>query len=166
MAQVTLKGSPINTAGNLPSVGSKIPAFVLVKNDLSEISQKDLAGSKFVLNVFPSIDTPVCALTVRAFNAMASKAQGAKVLCISQDLPFASARFCGAEGLEEVISASAFRNQDFGKVFGMVMTDGPLRGLLARSVIIVDAQGVVIHSQLVPEITQEPDYEAALKALS
>ncbi|MCL1907847.1 MAG: thiol peroxidase [Holophagaceae bacterium] len=166
MAQITLKGNPVNTAGTLPPVGSKLPAFSLVKTDLSEITQADFVGQSLVLNIFPSIDTPICALTVRSFNTMASKAKGAKVLCISHDLPFATARFCGAEGLEDVVPASAFRNKEFGEAFGMLMVDGPLRGLLARSVIVANAQGEVVYSQLVPEIAQEPDYDGALQALS
>jgi len=165
MAQVTLKGNTFNTSGSLPAVGSEIPAFTLVKADLSEISKTDIAGQKTVFNIFPSIDTPTCAASVRAFNAKASQAKGAKVLCVSQDLPFAAARFCAAEGLQDVIPASAFRNPEFGKSFGVTLVDGPLKGLLSRSVVVVDANGVVLHTQLVPEISDEPDYEAALKAL-
>jgi len=165
MAQVTLKGNTFNTSGSLPAVGSDIPAFTLVKPDLSEINKADIAGQKAVFNIFPSIDTPTCAASVRAFNAKASQTKGAKVLCVSQDLPFAAARFCAAEGLQDVIPASAFRNPEFGKTFGVTLVDGPLKGLLSRSVIVVDANGVVLHTQLVPEISDEPDYEAALKAL-
>jgi len=165
MAQVTLKGNPVNTSGSLPAVGSVIPAFTLVKSDLTETTKADIAGQKAVLNIFPSIDTPTCAMSVRAFNAKASQAKGAVVLCISQDLPFAAGRFCGAEGLTNVIPASAFRSPEFGRDFGVTLVDGPLKGLLARAVIVVDAKGTVLHSQLIPEITQEPNYEAALKAL-
>ena len=165
MAQVALKGNTFNTSGSLPAAGTDLPAFTLVKADLSEITREDIAGQCAVLNIFPSIDTPTCAASVRAFNAKASQLKGAKVLCISQDLPFAAARFCAAEGLEGVIPASAFRNPEFGKTFGVTLIDGPLKGLLSRSVIVVDAHGKVVHAQLVPEITDEPDYEAALKAL-
>ncbi|MDR2696857.1 MAG: thiol peroxidase [Holophagales bacterium] len=165
MAQVTLKGNPFNTSGSLPAVGSDIPAFTLVKADLDEINQADIVGQKTVFNIFPSIDTPTCAASVRAFNAKASQAKGAKVLCVSQDLPFAAARFCAAEGLRDVITASAFRNPEFGKTFGVTLVDGPLKGLLSRSVIVADAEGKVLYTQLVPEISDEPDYEAALKAL-
>jgi thiol peroxidase len=165
MAQVTLQGNPVNTSGTLPAVGSSIPAFTLVKADLSEITQADITGQRAILNIFPSIDTPTCALTVRAFNTMASRAMGAKVLCISQDLPFATARFCGAERLTDVMTASAFRNPEFGKDFGVAITDGPLKGLLARAVIVVDAQGKVLHAELVSEIANEPDYQAALGVL-
>jgi len=165
MTQVTLQGNPMNTIGSLPAVGSVIPNFTLVKTDLKEITLADIAGQKAVFNIFPSIDTPTCAMSVRAFNAKASQLKGAKVLCVSQDLPFAGARFCGAEGLTGVIPASAFRSPEFGKNFGVTLIDGPLKGLLARAVIVVDAQGVVLHSQLVSEIANEPDYEAALNAL-
>ena len=165
MAQVTVKGTPFNTSGNLPAVGSAIPDFTLVKTDLAEIALADLKGRQAVLNIFPSIDTPTCALSVRTFNAKASLAKGAKVLCISQDLPFAAARFCGAEGLSDVIPASAFRSPEFGRDFGVALVDGPLKGLLARAVIVVDAEGRVAYAQLVPEIGNEPDYEAALAAL-
>ncbi|MDR1841794.1 MAG: thiol peroxidase [Holophagales bacterium] len=165
MTQVTLQGNPMNTIGSLPTVGSVIPNFTLVKTDLKEITKADIAGQKAVLNIFPSIDTPTCAMSVRAFNTKASQFKGAKVLCVSQDLPFAGARFCGAEDLTNVIPASAFRNPEFGKDFGVTLIDGPLKGLLARAVIVVDAQGAVLHSQLVSEIASEPDYEAALKAL-
>jgi thiol peroxidase len=165
MAQITLQGNPINTLGSLPAAGTAIPAFTLVKTDLGEITQADIAGRPAILNIFPSLDTPTCALTVRAFNTMASRAKGAKVLCISQDLPFAAARFCGAERLEDVLAASAFRNPEFGKDFGVAILDGPLKGLLARAVLVVDASGKVLHAELVPEIANEPDYHAALGAL-
>jgi len=165
MAHVTFKGNPFNTSGALPAVGSQIPAFALVKTDLGEITQADIAGKCAVLNIFPSLDTPTCAVSVRTFNAKASQAKGAKVLCISKDLPFAASRFCAAEGLQDVIPASAFRSEAFGKDFGVTLTDGPLKGLLARAVIVVDPAGKVMHSQLVSEIANEPDYEAALKSL-
>jgi thiol peroxidase len=165
MAQVTLKGNSFNTSGTLPAVGAQIPAFALVKTDLSEITNADIAGQSAVLNIFPSLDTPTCAMSVRAFNAKASQAKGAKVLCVSMDLPFAASRFCAAEGLKDVIPASAFRNLGFGKDFGVTMLDGPLKGLLARAVVVVDPAGKVLHAQLVPVISDEPDYGAALESL-
>jgi thiol peroxidase len=165
MAQVTLKGNPFYTSGTLPAVGSQIPAFSLVTADLNEITQMDIAGQCAVLNIFPSLDTPTCAMSVRAFNARASQAKGAKVLCISKDLPFAASRFCAAEGLRDVVHASAFRSMDFGKDFGVTLLDGPLKGLFARAVVVVGPTGKVLHTQLVPEISDEPDYETALKSL-
>jgi thiol peroxidase len=165
MAQVTLKGGPCTTSGTLPAVGSQLPAFALVKTDLGEITKADLAGRCAVLNIFPSLDTPTCAMSVRAFNARASQAKGAKVLCVSMDLPFAASRFCAAEGLNDVVPASAFRSPGFGRDFGVSLLDGPLKGLLARAVVIVDGAGKVLHSQLVPEIATEPDYGAALESL-
>ena len=165
MAKVTLKGNPFNTAGDLPKVGSAAPAFTLVRTDLSEVSNKDLAGQRVVLNVFPSLDTPTCAASVRKFNARANEKPNTTILCVSADLPFAQKRFCGAEGLDNVVPASVFRAPDFGKVYGVTMVDGPLKGLLARAVVVVDAAGKVVHTELVPEIAQEPDYNAALAVL-
>ncbi|BDU74785.1 thiol peroxidase [Mesoterricola silvestris] len=166
MAQVTLKGNPIHTSGDLPRTGNPAPAFTLTRKDLSEVSLADLKGQRVVLNIFPSIDTPTCATSVRTFNAQASKAANTVVLCISVDLPFASGRFCAAEGLDKVVPASAFRAPEFGKAYGVTLVDGPLRGLLARAVVVVDESGKVIHTELVPEIAQEPDYAAALKVLA
>lgn len=165
MAQVTLKGNPIQTIGELPATGNPAPAFQLTKIDLSEIGSQEFTGKNLVLNIFPSIDTPVCAASVRKFNADASRLDNTVVLCISQDLPFALKRFCGAEGLEKVIPVSAFRNPSFGKDYGVTMVDGPLKGLFARSVVVVDASGKVQYTELVPEIAQEPDYDAVLKIL-
>lgn len=165
MASITLKGSPVNTFGELPQVGSKAQDFTLVKRDLSETDLVSYAGRNVVLNIFPSIDTPVCAASVRQFNTEASKRENTIVLCISADLPFAHERFCGAEGLENVISLSTFRNQGFGNDYGVVITNGPLMGMMSRAVVIVGADGVVKYTEQVPEITQEPDYDAALKAL-
>ncbi|WP_329905260.1 thiol peroxidase [Porphyromonas pogonae] len=166
MAQVKFKNEiDVHTNGNLPAVGSMAPDFTGVKIDLSELSLKDLKGKRVVLNIFPSVDTGVCAASVRHFNEEASKLENTIVLCISKDLPFAHARFCGAEGLENVTPLSAFRCDCFEKEYGMLMTDGPLKGLLARSVVVVDTEGKVIYTELVPEITNEPDYEAAIKAL-
>lgn len=165
MAQITLHDNPINTIGTLPETGSKSPNFQLTKTDLSDTSLNDFAGKRLVLNIFPSIDTGVCATAVRRFNAEAEKLENTEVLCISADLPFAQARFCGAEGLERVISLSAMRDRQFGEDYGVTITDGPLAGLFSRAVIILDEKGTVLYTEQVPEITQEPDYEAALKAL-
>lgn len=165
MATVTLKGNPFNTNGNLPSIGSKAPSFKLVKTDLSEISSADLAGKRVVLNIFPSVDTPTCATSVRTFNAEASKLENTMVVCASQDLPFALARFCGAEGLDKVIPASAFRSK-FADDYGVKLVDGPLAGLTARAVVVFDAEGKVLHTELVSEVAHEPNYEAALKVLA
>ena len=165
MATVKLKGNPVNTFGELPAVGSKAPAFDLVKSDLSALKNEDLAGKKVILNIFPSLDTSVCAASVRRFNVEAAKLPGTVVVCVSKDLPFAHNRFCVAEGIENVVSASEFRSNNFGKSYGVMITDGPLRGLMARSVVVLDEQGTVIYHELVPEITQEPDYESALASL-
>jgi thiol peroxidase len=166
MAQVKFKGEPVETVGNLPEIGVSAPDFVLTKTDLSDISLKDLAGKKAVLNIFPSVDTPVCATSVRTFNAKINDVPDAVVVCASKDLPFAHARFCGAEGLENVISASELRNTAFGDDYGVRITQGPLAGLFARAIVVLDEKGQVVYTELVPEITQEPDYEAAFKALS
>ena len=165
MAQVTLKGNPVQTIGNLPAIGETAPGFSLVDKDLKEISMQDFAGKKIVLNIFPSVDTPTCAMSVRRFNAEIAKRDNAVAVCASMDLPFAHARFCGAEGLKNVVSASAFRQPEFGERYGVRITDGPLKGLFARAVVVVDEKGQVIYNQLVPEIAEEPDYDAALKAL-
>ena len=164
MAQITLKGNPISTCGELPATGSEAPGFTLVGADLSETSLGDLRGSEVVLNIFPSIDTPVCAASVRAFNERAAGLD-AKVLCISADLPFAQSRFCGAEGIENVVTLSAFRNREFGDAYGVRIEDGPLAGVFARAIVVIDAAGRVTYTELVPEIAQEPDYDAAMGAL-
>ncbi|MFQ5598465.1 MAG: thiol peroxidase [Nitrospiria bacterium] len=166
MAKITLKGNPIETAGDLPGVGSDAPAFTLVKNDLSEVSLSDFAGKTAVLNIFPSIDTPVCAGSVKRFNQEASNLNGTVVLCISADLPFALGRFCGAEGLNDVIPLSVFRAPDFGKNYGALITTGPLAGILSRAIVIVDGSGKVTYTEQVPEITQDPNFDTALAALS
>lgn len=163
MASVTLKGNPINTNGQLPAKGGAAPDFKLVNIDLADVSLKDLAGKTVVLNIFPSIDTPVCAASVRRFNSELSKLGSAVVLCASADLPFAHKRFCGAEGLDRVSSVSDIRDKDFGNRYGVKIVDGPLAGLLARAVVVIK-DGKVAYSQLVPEITQEPDYDAAIAA--
>lgn len=165
MATTAFQGDPVSTNGSLPETGSKAPAFELVGTDLSAVTSADVAGKRVVLNIFPSVDTGVCADSVRKFNELAGKLENTTVICASKDLPFALGRFCGAEGLVNVTSASAFRT-DFGDDYGVRMTDGPLAGLLARSVVVLNENGVVLHSQLVPEIGQEPDYDAAVAALS
>jgi len=165
MAEIKLKGNPFHTVGDLPAVGSQAPDFNLIRGDLSEVKLADLAGKTVVLNVFPSIDTDVCAASVRKFNEIAASHQDAVVLCVSMDLPFAGSRFCASEGLKDVHTASDFRDLAFGRAYGMRIADGPLEGLLARSVIVVDGEGKVRYTELVPETTQEPDYDAALKHL-
>jgi len=164
MAQTLLGDNTVNTVGNLPAVGSPTPPFTLTKSDLSEMTQSDLAGRRAVLNIFPSLDTKTCAISVRKFNEIAASLDNTTVLCVSADLPFAQARFCGAEGLENVTTASTFRS-DFGTAYGVKMADGRLAGLMARSVVVLDENGTVIHSQLVPAIGQEPDYDAAVASL-
>jgi thiol peroxidase len=165
MAAITLGGNPINTNGSLPQVGSKATDFQLVKSDLSVASLADYAGSKLVLNIFPSIDTGTCATSVRTFNAKAGALENTKVLCISRDLPFAQKRFCGAEGLENVENLSDFKEGSFGKNYGLEIVDGPLAGLHSRVVIVLDENGVVKHAEQVGEIADEPNYEAALASL-
>jgi thioredoxin-dependent peroxiredoxin len=163
MARFTLKGQPFSTAGELPKVGSKAPAFTLIKTDLSPLTSSAFAGKRIVLNIFPSVDTPTCASSVRMFNKRAAEKPDAVVICASMDLPFALARFCGAEGLDRVVAASAFRST-FGKDYGLTIMDGPLQGLLARAVVVIDADGIVRHTELVGEIANEPDYAKALAA--
>jgi thioredoxin-dependent peroxiredoxin len=165
MSKVTLKGNPVSTIGDLPVVGSKAPEFSLVGTNLADVKNTDFTGKRVVLNIFPSLDTATCAASVRRFNVEASKLQDATVVCISKDLPFAHSRFCTTEGIENVVSASEFRSNAFGKNYGVMITDGPLQGLMARAVVVLDKDGTVIHSQLVPEITEEPDYESALNSL-
>ena len=166
MAQITFKGNPTNTVGDLPQVGSPAPDFKLTKSDLSDITLKDLRGKRVVLNIFPSIDTPVCAASVRKFNAEADKLANTVILCVSEDLPFAHSRFCAAEGLKNVVTASDFRAREFGKKYGVQITNGPLAGLLARAVVVVDETGEVVYTEQVPEITREPNYATALKLLT
>lgn len=162
MAQITLRGNPINTVGELPAVGSKAPPFSLTGGDLAALGSEQFGGKPVVLNIFPSIDTPVCATSVRTFNERAAKG-GATVLNVSKDLPFAQARFCGAEGIENVKTASAFRDS-FGEDYGVTLRDGPMAGLLARAIVVIGADGNVAYTELVPEIAQEPNYDAALAA--
>ncbi len=165
MASITLKGNPVNTVGELPATGNSAPGFTGVKTDLSECSLSDLTGKKVVLNIFPSIDTGVCAASARHFNEAAGSLNNTVVLCVSADLPFALDRFCGAEGLENVVPVSVFRNPEFGSEYGVTIADGPLAGLLSRAVVVIDESGKVAYTEQVPEITQEPNYEAALAAL-
>ncbi len=165
MATITLQGNTIHTLGELPNIGDKAPDFELVKNDLSKTTLKDYSGSRIVLNIFPSLDTGTCAASVRKFNKEAAELDNTVVLCISRDLPFAQARFCGAEGIEKAITMSDFGARAFGKDYQLEITDGPLAHLLSRVVIVLDEDGKVIHKQQVPEIVDEPDYEAALQAL-
>lgn len=165
MATITLKGNAFHTVGELPAVGSQLADFKLVKTDLSLLQNSDLKGKKVVYNIFPSLDTDVCASSVRKFNATASTLENTVVVCVSMDLPFAHKRFCTTEGLSNVVSASDFRGGNFGKDFGLTIADGPLMGLLSRAIIVADENGKVIYTEQVPEIVQEPDYEAALKSL-
>jgi len=164
MAEVTLRGNPVHTVGDLPAVGSPAPAFNLTGSNLADVGSGDYTGRPVVLNIFPSIDTPTCATSVRTFNERAGEREGVTVLCVSNDLPFAQGRFCGAEGIENVSTASAFRSS-FGADYGVTITDGPLAGLLARSVVVIDADGNVAYTELVGEIAEEPDYDSALAAL-
>ncbi len=165
MAQTALRGNPVNTSGDLPAVGSSAPTFSLTGADLSSVSSGDYNGQRLVLNIFPSVDTPTCAQSVRTFNERAAELENTSVLCVSADLPFAQGRFCGAEGIESVKTASTFRNPEFLDAFGVGMVDGPLQGLCARAVVVVDEAGQVAHTQLVPEIADEPDYDSAIAAL-
>ncbi|HBX57195.1 thiol peroxidase [Pseudomonas sp. UBA2684] len=165
MAQVTLRGTPVDVAGELPQVGQQAPAFTLVGTTLADVSLSSLAGKRKVLNIFPSIDTPTCATSVRKFNAEASTLNNTVVLCVSADLPFAQARFCGAEGLENVINLSTMRGAEFLKAYGVALVSGPLAGVSARAVVVLDEHDKVLHSELVGEIGSEPDYAAALAVL-
>ncbi|MGF1703028.1 thiol peroxidase [Photobacterium makurazakiensis] len=165
MTQVTFQGNAVNVAGTFAAVGSQAPAFTLCGADLSDVQLTDFAGKKVVLNIFPSIDTPVCATSVRAFNEKAASQENTVVLCISADLPFATGRFCETEGLKNVQTASFFRAPTFTQDYGVNLDEGALRGLAARAVICLNEEGLIVHSELVSEITEEPNYEAALAAL-
>ena len=165
MSSVTFKGQPIRVDGRFPAVGSAAPAFALVAGDLSDATLSSFAGKRKVLNIFPSVDTPTCAASVRHFNESASKLDNAVVLCISADLPFAQARFCGAEGLQNVVNLSLMRGRQFLNDYGVAIAEGPLAGLAARAVVVLDDHDKVIHAELVGEIAHEPNYDAALKAL-
>ena len=165
MAQITLQGNAIETIGTLPAKGAAAPAFTLVKTDLSEATLADYKGKKVVLNIFPSIDTSVCAASVRQFNKAAGETKDTVVLCISADLPFAQSRFCGAEGLANVDTLSTMRGREFIENYGVAIAAGPLAGITARAVVVLDENNVVLHSELVAEIKNEPDYAAALAVL-
>ena len=165
MASITLGGNPIHTSGELPAVGTKMADFKLINSDLAVVSLSDFAGKKVVLNIFPSVDTGTCAASVRQFNKNASTLDNTIVLCISRDLPFAQKRFCAAEGLENVVNLSDFKNGEFGKNNGLEMTDGPLAGLHSRVIIVLDENGIVTHTEQVGEIADEPNYEAAIAIL-
>ena len=163
---VLFKGIIVTLVGSFITPGTMAPDFNLVKNDLSEYILNENKGKYVVLNIFPSLDTGVCAMSVRRFNQMASELPNTTVLCISKDLPFAQSRFCTVEGIENVVPLSDFRNtSSFGEKYGVLMKEGPLQGLLARAVVVINPQGEVIYSELVPEITQEPNYEAILKVI-
>ncbi|MHC1731216.1 MAG: thiol peroxidase [Bacteroidales bacterium] len=165
MAKITLRGNPINTSGSLPEKGSKAPAFSLVKSDLSTLTFDELAGKKVILNISPSLDTGICATAVRKFNVLAAGSENTVVLAITKDLPFAHGRFCSTEGINNVITLSGFRDTAFGKAYGVDILDGPMAGLYARSIVVIDEKGNVVYTELVPEIAQEPDYDSALAAL-
>jgi len=165
MATITLKGSEIHTNGELPTVGSDAPLFTLTASDLSPIVASELKGKYVVLNIFPSLDTGICAASVRQFNKMASEDLGATVVCISKDLPFAHKRFCEAEGIENVITASDFKNENFAESYGTLIVDGAMASLHSRAIVVVNPEGNVIYTEQVPEIVQEPDYDGALNAI-
>ncbi len=165
MSSVKFHGDAVNVSGELPAVGSQAPDFSLTNGDLADVSLKDFAGKRKVLNIFPSVDTPVCANSVRAFNKRAASLDNAVVLCISADLPFAQGRFCGAEGIDNVTTLGMLRNRDFLDAYGVKMTDGPLAGIAARAVVVLDENDKVVYTQLVDEVTDEPDYDAAINAL-
>ncbi len=165
MAKITLKGNPVKTIGKLPKIGKKAPNFKLVKSDLSIAKLKDYRGKNVLLNITPSIDTGVCQNSVRKFNEAAAGLENAVILYVSKDLPFAQSRFCGAEGIENVITLSDFRNGKFGKKYGVTIKTGPMKGLLSRSVVVIDEKGKVVYTEQVGETIDEPNYEAALEAL-
>lgn len=165
MAKITLKGNPVNTVGELPKVGEKAPDFNLVGTDLSAKSISDFVGSRLILNIFPSVDTGTCAASVRSFNQSAANLDNTKVLCISRDLPFAQGRFCGAEGIENVVMLSDFNSGQFGKDYGLEILDGPLKGLSSRCIVVLNEEGKIIHTEQVSETVDEPNYSAALNSL-
>ena len=165
MANITLRGNPIHTGGDLPSVGAQAPDFVLTGGDLKDVSLAQFAGKKKILNIVPSLDTPVCALSTRRFNEEAGKLPNTVVLVVSNDLPFAQKRFCVAEGLANVVPLSELRTRDFGETYGARMTDGPMAGLFSRAIVVIDEHDKVVYTEQVPEIAQEPDYAKALAAV-
>lgn len=166
MAKINLKGNPINTIGKLPAVGSKAPSFNLVKSNLETLTLEEMKGKRVYLNVFPSLDTDVCASSVRHFNKVAGELENSVVVCVSKDLPFAHGRFCSTEGLNNVVTASDFRDGCFGEDYGLTIIDGPLAGLHSRAVIVIDEEGNVVYNEQVSDIVQEPDYDAALKVFN
>lgn len=166
MTTITLKGSPVNTIGALPMIGTQAPDFTMTRDDLSEIRLHDCLGKMTVLNIFPSLDTPICAAAMKRFNEIASGHDDLIVLCISADLPFAQKRFCTAEHLKNIVPVSTFRNTDFGKTYGVTMTDSPLAGLLSRAIVVLDKQGKVIHTEQVKELATEPNYDAVLRCIT
>jgi thiol peroxidase len=165
MSTFTFKGEPQQTAGELPAVGQQVPAFKLTKGDFSTITQEDIKGKRTVFNIFPSIDTGVCAASVRKFNELAAGMDNTQVVCVSKDLPFAHKRFCEAEGISNVITTSQFADQSFSEAFGVDMLTGPLPGLMSRCIVVADEKGTIVHTEQVAELAQEPNYEAALQAL-
>ncbi len=165
MATITLKGTPVHTCGELPPVGSPAPRFELVKGDLTTLKCENLRGKRIVMNIFPSLDTGVCAASVRKFNQLAADIDNTVVLAVSKDLPFAQNRFCTTEGIKNVVAVSAFRSKKFSEQYGIEIEDGALAGLLARAIVVIDCKGTIIYTELVPEIGQEPNYAAALYAL-
>lgn len=165
MSALKFKGNPINTTGEMPQNGQKAPNFELVKNDLSRVNLSDYLGKNVILNIFPSIDTGVCATSVRKFNQDAANLPNTTVVCISKDLPFAHSRFCGAEGIQNLDMLSSFDDDDFERNYKLTMADGPLKGLFARSIVVVDPNGTVVHTELVDDIVHEPNYEAAIAAI-
>lgn len=165
MAQITLKGNPIHTIGTLPRVGYSAPDFILTKGDLQDVTLASYAGKKKILNIVPSLDTGTCATSAKTFDKRAAELSGTVILTVSMDLPFAQKRFCQAEGVDNVITLSAFRSESFGREYGVAITDGPMRGLLSRAVVVLDEDNKVIYTEQVPEIGQEPDYDGAVAAL-
>jgi len=165
MATITLTGNPIHTCGELPLPGHATPSFTLTRSDLGELTSVDLEGQRVLLSIFPSLDTAVCGESVKRFNHLTVDLPNTVMLCVSMDLPFAQMQFCGAERLDHVVTASAFRHAEFGQAFGLTLMDGPLRGLFARAVVALDENGTVLHTELVPEITKEPDYDLAVHAI-
>ncbi|MCG9656860.1 thiol peroxidase [Vibrio mediterranei] len=165
MAQVTFQGNPVTIAGSIPVAGDSAPEFSLAASDLSDLTLSGLTGKNLILNIFPSIDTPVCATSVKRFNEEAAQLEDTQVICISADLPFAAGRFCEIEGVENVQHASIFRSADFAETYGVAIPEGALRGLTARAIVCVNKEGVVVHSELVSEVTNEPNYDAAIAAV-
>lgn len=166
MADITYRGEPVHTRSELPAVGEQAPEIDLVGADLEPVTLEGLRGRRVILNIFPSLDTGVCAMSVRRFNELAAGLENTTVVCVSKDLPFAAKRFCTTEGIENVVTGSAFRSHAMSKAYGLRMVDGPLKGLLARAVVVIDENGTIIHTQLVQEASNEPDYDAAVAALS